>query len=513
MHFASHSKYVIIVILNVCRCCTMSCFRSVLCCLLVLCCSAVHADVNSFFNQINKNPNALYAFFKSMPKGGELHYHLWGGVYPETLLEFAAKGDYCINKKTYEISKASQHCYGVKSSDVNKQPDVYAKVIKNWSLKDFVARKTSAFDHFFNIFNKNGILITDYGPQILAKIIQGAAEQREQYLEIMILPDNGNSIRFGSLIKSINSFSEKKDKLINNKDFLDNISFAVFDPERILRQTRQELGCDILPQSPSCLVQVRFQFYVLREQPLDSIFAQALTAFETASRSNGVVVGVNIVQPENGINTLSDYRKQMEIFNYLHSLYPKVNIALHAGELAPESVAPKDMSFHIHDAVFTAHAQRIGHGVDIGFENNAETTLNYMAKQQIPVEINLTSNEKLLNVSGNKHPLNYYLAHNVPVTLSTDDEGIFRTDLTRQYVDAVLGHGLNYQTIKQINRNALTYAFMPGESIWVNPANAELIAECQDLNSNSCRDFVKNSEKARLQWQLEKELMDFEQEF
>lgn len=39
----------------------------------------VQANIQSHFDQIKNDPNALYAFLKSMPKGGELHYHLAGG--------------------------------------------------------------------------------------------------------------------------------------------------------------------------------------------------------------------------------------------------------------------------------------------------------------------------------------------------------------------------------------------------------------------------------------------------
>ncbi|MFI4963372.1 MAG: adenosine deaminase, partial [Legionellales bacterium] len=246
---------------------------------------------------------------------------------------------------------------------------------------------------------------------------------------------------------------------------------------------------------------------------LDSVFTQVLTAFEAVSQSKNTLVGVNLVQPENGIRCLTDYRKQMEILNYFHNLYPEVHITLHAGELAPESVIPEELSYHIHDALFTGHAQRIGHGVDIAYENGAESIANYMSKQQIPVEINLISNHKILNVSGPNHPLNYYLAHKVPVVLSTDDEGILRTDLTNQYVEAARVHGLDYPTLKQINRNALTYAFVPGKSIWANPYKAEAVVDCQDLHSVSCRAFIKNNEKAQLQWDLEEQLVAFERAY
>lgn len=482
-------------------------------CLSALYCSSIQANVNSYFNQINKDPNALYAFFKIMPKGGELHYHLAGGAYPESLLEMATTGDYCIDKRTFTAAKGSLTCAGVKSNELIQHPDFYAAIVKSWSLKDFKAGSESAFDHFFNSFNKYITLISDYGPKALTSVINRAAEQKENYLEVMILPDNGNSLQFASSIANINSFNAKKDNLLENRAFQTNINTAALEPERILKQTQEELQCTNRPFSPACNVKVRFQTYVLREQNLDSVFAQTLTAFEIASRSKGLVVGVNLVQRENEALSLRDYRVQMEIFNYFHTLYPNVNIALHAGELAPESVIPEALGYHIHDAVFTGHAKRIGHGVDIAYENNQKSTLNYMAKHQIPVEINLISNKQILGISGHQHPLNYYLAHNVPVTLSTDDEGILRTDLTRQYVEAVLAHGLDYSTLKQINRNALTYAFLPGKSIWADPIKAKLIDECQDINSSSCLEFIQGDEKARLQWQLERQLLEFENGF
>lgn len=475
--------------------------------------SPVHANINEHFNQIKTDPNALYAFLKVMPKGGELHYHLAGGSYPETMLSIAVKGNYCMDLTNLAVTKMAPHCDGIKLNDLFNKPELYSKVIRDWSMKDFVAGKETGHDHFFNGFMKYMPIVFDYKPQLIADVIQRAAQQNEQYLELMDIPDNANSLRFGELIQNIDSNDKKKQLLLENKDFQNNVEQTIFESDTMLNNAYMELGCKTNPDAPPCKVKVKLIYYMLREQPLDNLFAQALNAFEAASRSKGNLVGVNLVQPEDGIISLRDYHKQMQVFNYLHQQYPQVHIALHAGELAPEAVTPEDLSYHIHDALFTGHAQRIGHGVDIGYEDNAETTIKYMAEHHIPVEINLISNQKILNISGSKHPLNYYLSHKVPVVLSTDDEGVLRTDLTRQYVEAVLGHGLDYPTLKQINRNALTYAFLPGKSIWANADKAEFISECHDLNSQTCHGFIKQNEKANLQWNLEKKLLAFEQKF
>ena len=472
----------------------------------------VMADINSHFAAIKSDPNALYAFFKSMPKGGELHYHLAGGAYPETMLALAASDDYCINPKTLNISKTKTLCDGIKATSISTKPELYNQVIQAWSMKGFTPGHESSQDHFFAGFSKFLPIVFDFRPQLLVEIMKRAANQHELYLEMMILPDNGYSATFAEPASGPIGYSEKRRTLLANKNFRKNISYTVAESKRILLKARQELGCDTLPQQAVCILTIKFQYYIMREQPLDNVFAQALNGFAAAALSNDIV-GVNLVQDEDGITSLRDYREQMRIFKFLHSAYPEVHIALHAGELAPGAVLPAELRFHIHDAIFTGQAARIGHGVSIAYENGAENTLKHMAKASIPVEINLTSNREILNIAGKEHPLNYYLAHHVPVVLSTDDEGMLRTDLTREYVEAVLTHGLDYPTIKTINRNALTYSFLPGKSLWLDPGKHIVVNECHTLTNTTCKQFIKENEKARLQWLLEERLTAFENKF
>lgn len=475
--------------------------------------TSTHADVNSYFNRIKTKPTALDTFFKNMPKGGELHYHLAGGPSPEVMLSLVSGSDYCLQTNSFTVSEQNKDCKGVETNTLSKDPLLYKKIIQSWSMEDFTPGKESAHDHFFNSFMKYMFIVVNYRPQLIANVIERAAEQNEQYLEIMDIADNANSTNFGSLIKNASTFAERKKILLNNKEFQKNIDTTIQESDKMETQAREVLGCDRHPERKTCQVQIKFLYYVLREQAADSFFAQALNAFEAVSRSKGNLVGVNLVQPEDGFISLRDYEQQMRIFNYLHAQYPKVHIALHAGELTSAVTNMKELTYHIHDAVFIGKAQRIGHGVDIISEVNAETTLAYMAKHQIPVEINLTSNASILNISGAIHPLNYYLKHQVPVVLSTDDEGILRTDLTQQYVKAILEHHLDYPTIKQINRNTLTYAFIPGQSIWSNAYKTEPVPACTNLNAPSCMQFIDKNEKAKLQWNLEKKLTAFEKRY
>ncbi|ASQ46934.1 adenosine deaminase family protein [Legionella clemsonensis] len=479
---------------------------------LVILQSLAFANINHQFNLIKNDPNHLFAFLKAMPKGGELHYHLAGGAYPETMLSVVANNNYCLNKNSFTLTKIIEDCRGIPIQEVVKRPDVYEKTVEAWSMKNFQPIQESGHDHFFNSFYKFIPVVTDHSPELLSGIMQRAANQHEQYMEVMILPDNANSTGFADpeLLKM--SFAQAKAHLLANSDFQNNIRFTVNETSALLQKTKKLLNCEKTPEQDVCQLTVKFQYFVLREQPLEKVFAQALNGFAAASQSNELVA-VNLVQPEDGLISLRDYHQQMKIFAFLRQAYPNVHVSLHAGELEPSAVVPEALNFHINEAVNTAHAERIGHGTAIAYENNVSQLLKQMAKQQIAVEVNLTSNQKILNIQGKQHPLRYYLTNNIPVVLSTDDEGILRTDLTREYAKAVLDHDLDYTELKQISRNALTYSFLPGQSLWLNAAKAKPVKPCENWHSSDCLKFIKTSEKARLQWQLEEKLKQFERKY
>jgi adenosine deaminase len=467
------------------------------------------SKIQENFEKIKSDPNALYAFFKEMPKGGELHYHLAGGAYPEAMLALANKTDYCINLETSTLSPTSTPCAGLLSRQLYAQPQRYEDVLRAWSMKDFIPGTESGLDHFFATFDKFHAIIVDSSPSLLADVMKRAANQNELYLEIMILPDDANAISFAPISRAAMGYAAKQKTLLANKHFQDNIRHSISEGKNLLQAARDELSCDTLADQKVCALQVKFQYYVLREQAIDAVFAQALSAFATVAQSEDFV-GVNLVQAENGLRARQDYQEQMRVFKFLHTAYPKVSIALHAGELAPQSVAPADLRFHVHDAIFTGQAKRIGHGVSVAYEDKANQLLDHMAKHGIPVEINLSSNRQILGIAGKNHPLHYYLAHHVPVVLSSDDEGVLRTDLSREYVEAVIHQGLNYAELKNINRNTLSYSFLSGENLWADPKQYRLVPACRALDSSSCQHFIQHSPKAKLQWLLEKKLIAFE---
>jgi len=108
------------------------------------------------------------------------------------------------------------------------------------------------------------------------------------------------------------------------------------------------------------------------------------------------------------------------------------------------------------------------------------------------------------------------MQYGVPVALATDDEGVSRSEISREFLKAAEDQGVGYLQLKAMARNSLQYAFIAGGSLWSDARRFVSVAACaQDfaamkLMSNGCRQYLASNEKARLQWQLEEEFRIFE---
>ena len=230
-------------------------------------------------------------------------------------------------------------------------------------------------------------------------------------------------------------------------------------------------------------------------------------------------VGFNLVMPEDYYVPMHDFDLHMRIIEALHKFYPSAHVSLHADELAMGLVPPEGLRFHIRESIERAGAERIGHGVAVMSENNPIGLLREMAKKHVLVEICLTSNDTILGVSGDRHPLPIYIKYGVPVALATDDEGVSRSDMTHEYLRAVEDQNLTYGELKRMARASLEHSFIPGNSLWSDAEGARLAEACEEKKllgeppRHKCREFLDANERARVQWQLEKVFAEFEKEF
>ena len=473
-----------------------------------------------------QGPLALRAFLAQFPKGADLHVHLSGAVYAETFIRDAAEDGLCVDTVALRFAKPPCHGKLVPATAFSNamtpaNQDLYDRLIDAFSMRSFVP--TTAFsghDQFFATFDRWGGLDKRHTGEWVDEVSSRAAAQNQQYLELMETPPFGHAAGMAHTLGWNADFASFRQKLLDH-GLRDEVG-ADRDDTRAAEATRRQVEhCGTAQAAPACQVTVRYIYQILRGFPPEQVFAQTLLGFETVQASmdahDDTWVGINFVMPEDGYVSMRDYTLQMHMLDYLHSVYPRVPISLHAGELAPGLVPPEGLHFHIRQAVELGHATRIGHGVDVMYEDDAPGLLKELAQKHVMIEINLSSNQGILGIEGDEHPFNQYRLAHVPMALSTDDEGVSRIDITNEYVRAANGYHLTYADLKTLARTGLEHNFLPGESLW---AQRDIFDEKADAckgetpgaqnPSASCKTFLDGSEKATAQWELERRLRDFE---
>ncbi len=482
----------------------------------------------------------LYAFLKPFPKGADLHMHLSGAVYAETFIAEAIQQNLCvvpvvsneapgkpptpIGQDAVEFSKPPCAKGAVPVANALTNQALYDNLVDSFSMRAFVPREgINGHDQFFSTFARFGGM-KDVAGEWLDEVASRAAAQNEQYLEIMQTPSFSNAAKLAAQIGwpagSEKEVSHETLAALRDKLLAAGLRSEVATDEQELSSAQSARNaierCGTTAAAPACAVRVHFLYQVLRGFPPQQVFAQTLLGFEVAS-ADPDVVGINFVMPEDGRVSMQDYHLQMQMLDYLHSVYPQVHISLHAGELAPGMVPPAGLRFHIREAIDLGHAERIGHGVDILYEDRPFDLLKEMAARHIDVEINLTSNDGILGIHGDGHPLATYMAAHVPISLSTDDEGVSRIDLTHEYARAVEEHDLTYLDLKRSARDSLEHSFLHGEGLYQHPDDYDHIrSECSSATPgesslpDACSRFLNTNEKAAAQWELERRFAEFE---
>jgi adenosine deaminase len=493
--------------------------------------SPADAELNTLFARAAQSRPLLQILIQKFPKGGDLHNHAGGGTYAEDFITWAAEADACFSAKTQSLVSAPCRDTGPDVTPLRglaeTDPDLYSDIVDALSTRRFDQGvgepEVSGHRRFFRTF---GRVSRGGGPdrnvRILAAALQQAALDKTLYLELMSGVGGTREAQAASAgepwidpwIKPADGSppQELDPKILKAR--LDRIMPLL---EKAMPAARAGVDanekaiaainrCGTAHPEPACDVTLRYLLSVSRQRSPAVVFAQMAAGFAVV-RADPRFVGVNILEPEDGPISLSDYRLHMRLFAFFKSIYPEVPLTLHAGELAMGLTPPRDLRFHIAEAVEVAGAKRIGHGVDIAYEDNADQVLARMAKDKIAVEINLTSNDVILGVKGADHPLPLYLAAGVPVALATDDLGVSRTDLNKEYARAVTEHGLSYTQIRSISRDSLTYSFLQGASLWDGPC-----ATSGPTPTAPCAAVLKASPKARVQWALEQQLAAYEVE-
>jgi len=470
-------------------------------------------SASATFEAARASPPWLRAFLYRMPKGGDLHNHLSGAAYAEIMIRAAAAAGHCFDPASGGVKAPPCSPPLRPFADALRDLALNSDIVDAWSMRDFVPSSgLSGHDHFFATFEKFGG-VTPQG-DLAADVVARAARQRMRYLELMVTFQGHAVSALAEQVAQASPFDPANPaafaEALQQAGLADLVGKAGHDIDAMEKRMREIMQCDSAHPDPGCGMTVRWLQQVSRTAPPTHVFASALFG-AMLQAADQRVVGLDFVAPEDNPVALSDYTEQMHMLDWLHAKLPATNISLHAGELTMGLVRPEELTFHVRQAVEMGHAKRIGHGVDIMYEDDPFGLLHEMARRHVAVEINLTSNAQILGVSGDAHPFRTYLAAGVPLVLSTDDEGVERVDRTNELQRAVTTYHLDWNTLLTLERNTLEYAFVEGKSLWADTRTWRRVPVCQ-AKTPSCAAFLKDNTKARLQWGLEQDLLAFQHE-
>jgi len=280
--------------------------------------SGAPRSVDAAFQAARRDPNALRAFLLAMPKGGDLHHHLTGAVYPEVLIQLASYEGLSVDLASsgfaqcagtpagssagIPVSAMTADCKVCADSSVCTTPEaqctsgtktltgsfvpacclcsnsgLYDNVVNALSMRGQPWGTLAAHDHFFAIFGKTGPVTAD-SASILAQLRQQASRENVLYIESMstsVRPPGDALSAFQALFAGDSpagasfcqqlmggpldpaSIGSDGKTVLAAADTLGRQTAAAMAGQ--LDSSSKLLGCDAQPGAPGCEVTVRRQ--------------------------------------------------------------------------------------------------------------------------------------------------------------------------------------------------------------------------------------------------------------
>jgi len=176
-------------------------------CLLAAISAAQTAEEKTakYLDSVRHQPPLLLAFLAQMPKGGDLHVHLSGAIYAESLIDWASENALCVDRGMAKLIRAacdSCETYTYKPSVRCAYQDhvLYNQLVDGWSMRNWRREEESGHDHFFATFDKFGPAMDKHVGDALAEVAARAASDHLQYVEIMNTGDGGQAAALGTKI-------------------------------------------------------------------------------------------------------------------------------------------------------------------------------------------------------------------------------------------------------------------------------------------------------------------------
>jgi len=274
-------------------------------------------------------------------------------------------------------------------------------------------------------------------------------------------------------------------------------SFLVTDKMKDLESVLTRLAYEVCEDAYNeniCVLELRYAPSFIHDGHSNLTFEKIHKSFvkgiEMAEKKFGMAVGlIGIVQRT---KSLAEAKKAMDFFIAHKGDYVAVDLADNEDGFDPKPFAPlfqsaKKAGLHvtIHsgetpspqagdkmiDSIELLGAERIGHGVQCIHHPAVmeKLKLDGIALEVCPLSNWLTQAFPTFET----HPLKSLIKNGVPVTLCSDDPGIFGSTLTDDYDIAQKYHGLGLDDFKRLNKLAFKKSFIPDakKRLWTNVFN------------------------------------------
>lgn len=386
------------------------------------------------------SPQELYAFLYDLPKGGDLHDHLGGAGFSELWWRLANDPTLTGGERFYtrvRLNGCRPECAG---------PLLYFRTVRESVTRSYVPCCQQEYRALSEL---------DQGERsawMSSVRIDEAGEGRDEFFE-NIWPRLGDLLDQAGVIaeaavENMKLFAAEHVRYVEFQisPFGRRIGDRELSPDEFHEVLVERLGrADALATG----VTVRFQTNVLRFAPDAERMVEESYAF--VDRYRDLWVSVNLVGRED--NDKGYPLRFLETFRAMRRKYPRIGLAIHGGEV-------DEPNRHVRDTLLLG-ADRIGHGTNLVTDPD---TLLLMRTGKFPVEISLVSNRLLgYTPDVSNHPFPELLRLGIPVCLSTDDRGMWDSNLTDELMTAVTQFNLSWEEIVGLGRTSLEFAFVPRE--------------------------------------------------
>lgn len=509
------------------------------------------------FNAIKRNKRRdarLQFFVQSMPKSGDLHLHVGGTIPKQTLLNFASEAGLfveIIGKRMGLFYKEGEEPKKISDKKVTRisAKELTSNFAYNDIVNDFKSRcsmkgveraSRKGGDHFFKSFDIPESIMNHMPlEEQIKSIVEYAFTLKILYASPMIELLNQDppecfskfEMSFGKdnfeeairmlrgswLDDYVSNWSKKLQKC--NREVAKWLREYITENLKNFNASTEEISKHLdesIPslEHPSSPVVIRYIVEVMRTLKPHQFFASIAAAMALSQQFPEIVAGITIDGPEESQVAMVNFSLQKEIIKFLHPIFGSPNLTLHGGEW--EISDTENARKRIRDCI-DLKAKCIGHATSILTEHEPGVTLKKMLDADVLVEICMRSSLEILGKHPSDHPIVNYWEAGVPIALGSDDPAVNNSSLTNDIMDAISAVDWGYKDLKNVMRNALAYAFLPGESIFVRKENYYYLKQdfSSLLSSNwvpsqEIEDLISKSPKAQLQIRYEQLLAEFE---